>query len=304
VRHVRMLGLCLVAVFAVAAIAATSASALPEWGQCVEKAGGKYSESNCITKAKVGKGTFEFKKGPEIANKKFTGEGGEGILNGKFEACVRGNEDAACSKEQIEKEEPLSLEISVTCTNEHALGEASGTKEAKNIIVTFHGCKALGSLPCSNTPTEGEVQVNQLKGKLGYISKAKKEVGVDLNPAKAKGDFAQFTCKLGETNLTTIVGVAPNTLHEKPVYAPKGGGDGIISPITPVNTMTSEFTQTYTTNSEDENIPSKFEGAAPLQVLEARIINTNEPEFNLAWSKAGEIVTNVNKTAEPVEIKA
>ena len=61
-RHVRMLGLCLVAVFAVAAVAATSASALPEWGSAKQRAGGKYSDSNCTKKAKPGTGTFELKK--------------------------------------------------------------------------------------------------------------------------------------------------------------------------------------------------------------------------------------------------
>ena len=41
----------------------------------------------------------------------------------------------------------------------------------------------------------------------------------------------------------------------------KGGYDGIISPITPVNTMTSEYTQVFTVNPEAaENIPNKFEG--------------------------------------------
>jgi N-acetylneuraminic acid mutarotase len=40
-----MLGLCLVAAVAVAAIATTSASALPEWGQCFKKgAGGKFED--------------------------------------------------------------------------------------------------------------------------------------------------------------------------------------------------------------------------------------------------------------------
>ena len=43
-RHVRMLGLCLVAVLAVAAFVASSASAGgPEWGTVLREGGGKYS---------------------------------------------------------------------------------------------------------------------------------------------------------------------------------------------------------------------------------------------------------------------
>ena len=49
-----MLGLCLVAVFAVAAVAATSASALPEWGKCDAKAGGKYTERQLHGKSQKG----------------------------------------------------------------------------------------------------------------------------------------------------------------------------------------------------------------------------------------------------------
>ena len=67
--------------------------------------------------------------------------------------------------------------------------------------------------------------------------------------------------------------------------------------------MSDSFTQIYTTNEEDENIPNKFEGK-PLQVLEAEIYNTNEPEYMSAWSKAGESITNVNTPEEEVEIKA
>ncbi len=304
-RHVRMLGLCLVAVFAIAAVAATAASAAsPEWGQCYAKSGGKYANSNCTVKAKKGAGEYEWRKGTEVEHKKFTGASGEGVLHAKFEACVRGNENPSCTKEEIEKEESLILEVSVACESQSNIGETSGKNEVKNVVVTFVGCKALGVAPCSNTPNEGEIKVNLLKGKLGYINKANKEVGLDLTPAKKKGDFAEFTCSLGGTLLTTTVGVAPNTTHEKAEYAPKGGGDGIISPITPIDEMTPSFTQTYTENGEDENVPSKFEGSAPLQVLEGFIYNAKEPEYRTAWSKAGEALTNVSSPEEPGEIKA
>jgi len=70
VRQVKIMGLALVAAFAVAAVAASSAFALPEWGQCYEKTGGKYSDSNCQVKAKVvnkvSNGTHEWRKGTEV----------------------------------------------------------------------------------------------------------------------------------------------------------------------------------------------------------------------------------------------
>ena len=84
-----MVGLCLVAVFAIAAVTASSASALPEWGKCVAKAGGKYSDSNCTVKAKKGTGTFEWKKGATLTNVQFTGKnvGSGGVLTTKLRIC-------------------------------------------------------------------------------------------------------------------------------------------------------------------------------------------------------------------------
>ena len=139
-------------------------------------------------------------------------------------------------------------------------------------------------------------------GTLGYISKANKEVGVDLTPTKKKGSFAQFSCG---AFLGTVVGEAGKAgPHEGgPVYKPKGGGDAIISPITPVNEMTKQFTQVYTTNEADENIPNKFE-KGPLQVLESYTYNAEEPQLSWLWGKAGESITNVNTSNEAAEIKA
>ena len=64
----------------------------------------------------------------------------------------------------------------------------------KNVSVKFLGCKALEVLPCSNGPIEGEIQIEPLKGVLGYINKAEKKVGVLLEPVKKHGLFTQFNC--------------------------------------------------------------------------------------------------------------
>ncbi len=306
-RHVRMLGLCLVAVFALAAVAATSASAgLPEWGQCYAKEGGKYANAGCTEKAKKGTGTFEWRKGTQVTeSRKFHGVGGTGVLTGFYEFCKRGNlaPNPDCYNEETktyeEKEENFGP-IGVECEKETAVGEASGSKEVSKVSVKFVGCKLAGSSPCSNSSVEGEINVNLLKGKLGYISKAKKEVGVLLEPAVKKGEFAKFVCS---GFIATVVGVDANTKTEGgPVYT-GSGHDGIISPITPVNTMTKEETQVYTINENEENIPSKFEGK-PLDLLESYIYNNEQPEYRSSWSRAGETITNVNTSETEAEIKA
>ena len=300
-RHVRMLGLCLVAIFAVAAVMAASASAGgPEWGQCYEKAGGKYADSNCQTKAKKGTGTYEWRKASQVTtSRKFSGYGGAGILNNVIRVCESGHGHAertkACEEKGVTEEVPLYVE----CASENAVGEAVGKSQVGHIAVTFKGCTLEGYSPCSNTTQEGEIDTTILKGELGYINKSKKEVGIDLTPEKKDGDFAQFTCLEGNEGIVVGGDLKPAKGESSPVYpGKKGGGDGIISPITPINQMTSELTQVYTTNEADENIPNKFEGK-PLQVLEDFLYAAHEPIQSDLWSKAGEAITNVNITCDP-----
>ena len=89
-RHVRMLGLCLVAALALGAYAVSSASASgPEWGKCEAKTGGKYKDANCTEKAKKGQGAYEWRKGASLKNVPFTGEnvGSGGVLSTELYLC-------------------------------------------------------------------------------------------------------------------------------------------------------------------------------------------------------------------------
>jgi hypothetical protein len=317
-RHLRMVGLCLVAVFAIAAVAATSASALPEWGQCYVQAKheGKYTDKNCTVKAKVVNlkptGEFEWRKATEVAKKTFTGEAGAGVLEGKYILCAT-SEGAADTKygrkglpcpagdhEAVFFEKPIKVE----CESEANHGEITGAKTVAHVSVVFRGCKVLGSSPCSNTVNEGEIRVNTLKGTLGFVNKnaTPREVGLLLEPAVKKGEFASFTCLTGQ--LGTIVGEGNET--EGCAYPLKAcGGDGIIGAQTPVDEMVTHYSQKFTINeATQENIPSKFEGTAPLKVLESYLFNEEEPQFTSQWSKAGEAITNVTTSEEATEVKA
>src|ERR1700728_4705272 len=73
----KIIGACLVAVFALAAVAVSSASAAePEWGRCVSAKKGHYKDANCQEKDEKngkGKGKFEWVPGAQsdcIAQKK------------------------------------------------------------------------------------------------------------------------------------------------------------------------------------------------------------------------------------------
>ena len=310
-RYVRMLGLCLVAVCAVAAYVVSSASAKgPEFGQCYAKAGGKYSDRNCQTKAKKGKGAYEWRKAKEVSNseKQFRGHnvGSGGVLTADIRICNAGTYELLkvsrkkCEEGGGEYSEP-AYETYVECESEQNSGEEAGTKEVKNISVIFRGCKLFGTTPCGNSGEEGVIDVNPLKGTLGYIKKSTKEVGVLLEPVTKHGLFAKFACS-GDT-----LEVGAGSSSEGAAYSPEshGGYDGIISPIGPVNTMTPGLTQTYTINSELENIPSHFEGGHD-ELLETSGTVTENPKEHFVWQKSGETITNENvqESGEEIEIKA
>jgi len=330
VKTVRILGLCLAAVFALSAMVASAAQAAgPEWGRCVAQKKGEYTDANCQTKsAKAKKGSHEWVPGPApscVAQKKgeyvdsncttksakpkkgkfekaggpgFTSAGKEGILNTDFEFCVRGNYTAENCEGKPKSGEEFPLQVE--CKGESSSGVVSSATEVANVKVVFTGCDVFGTVPCNSAgAAEGEIRVNTLKGVLGYINKSTKSVGVDLKPA-SPGDFAKFVCS---GTLQTTVGSGPGEVPGEPYY-PETGGDGVISPITPINEMGMKSTQVYSTSGE-ENVPNKFEGG-PRQSLEDWFENTENPPGSQtsAWSRAGQAITTVNTTASEMEIKA
>jgi hypothetical protein len=309
-----MLTLCLVAAFAVGALAASgSSAALPEWGKCVKlpatikgkehKAGtGKFSNANC-TEGTTG-GEFEFVKGTtELPTRSFTN---------------------TMTSEKAELE--TSFGLGVNCTGETATGELSGTKEVSNVVVTFKGC-AVNVIPefaCENTfiesPVEsrefiyiaGELKTFGLKGKLVYISGAgttSPSVGLQLEPTEKNGWFAFFGCGPGGAHplpaIKSIVGQKPEGTK---------GGDKVVSPITPINTMGTETTQVYKSaaheNPETHEIenrgvqePSVISGK-PAHLETELFLESNETRGE--WGLAAQVETAVTKltSGEELEIKA
>jgi hypothetical protein len=352
VRHVRMLAVCLTAAFAIAAVAVATASAsTPEWGKCVAKAGGKYTDSGCTIKGKGG--TFEWLKAKQVsaervakgksANIPFAGKsvGGGGVLTANQRECydeeieeaIRTTREGCAAKgagwEEYERGEGLKVE----CANEAATGEAEGKDKIANVHVKFTGCALFGTVTCKGEgKAPGEIETSTLKGSLGYINKAAKEAGVLLEPAKKHGHFAEFTCGGG---IAVVVGVGNKKEGAEYVQGPNfpngcvgaykpyhhcvgatpdeekdGGYDGIISPITPVDQMTSSFTQVYTEEPTFPlaNVPRNFEGKH-IDVLETYqyfpgIEALTGKSHTEMWSSAGEEITNVNTPEEEGEIKA
>jgi hypothetical protein len=301
VKHIRMAGLCLVVVFAIASVAAVSASAAsPEWGQCVAKPGtGKYEDKNCAIKGKgkTAKKEYEWEKGSAgIKDKAFRGEGGAGSLVAHLVYCEEGLKrvPGECKPEE-EREE---VTTTVECSSALGSGELKGKAEVTGVEVFFKGCSIEGVLGCSNVENqsnhEKEIEVNSLIGKLGLISAKDDEVGLLLTPAKKKGEFASFDCG----GLVTVH-VGEGTTTEGSAYSPgetgkPTGNDGIIAPISPVNQMASILTEKYTINEGGENLPTNFEGKSGVEELEAYQTNASQPNLSSKWSKAGEQIAKVS----------
>jgi hypothetical protein len=232
-KRMKIMGLALVAVFAITAFAASSAMALPEIGRCIAKAGGKYTESNCNTKVTKG-GSFEFVK--TIVNKKFTSAGGEGVL-----------ETTSGTK--------------VICKTQSAVGEYKGTtsfKEVQGVVAKFNGCAipAFGIECNTKGSAAGEIVTNSLTGKMGYISKAGKSVGQELHPLVKKGLFATFECGGGVVNIEVGEGTGK-------------GGDCIIAPVKPSNVSSVNAEEVYS-GAGGKQSPQSFEGSTKVCNLESR----------------------------------
>jgi len=305
-KRIRILGLAIVAAVAVVALTAASASAiLPEWGKCVKTPveikgklhkTGKYADANCTEKTG---GEYEFVKGTsELPSTAFT--------------AVQTSAKAELQTTQG---------VSVDCESTVATGNLSGTKEVSGVSVTFKGCKlSLLSFTCEsafeNKPpnkyvyNEGEIVTRGLKGKLGYISgkgTSTPSVGLSLTPEEKKGLFAEFVC--GTEN--SGVGILVIRVGAKEI---KGGGDSIISPIAPANTMGTTLTQTYTekqienpethefSNEQGHQEPENFENGRK-DVLESE---ASDGYGSLGWAQAGQIETlNTSlNSGEELEIKA
>jgi hypothetical protein len=294
-RAIRVLGVCMVAMLVAATVAATSASALPEWGQCYAMPATKYINSSCTEKAKkhlgAYQGSYEWRGDVPPMTKPFESASAANalILAATYSGSVAGV-------------------VEVRCTSESDEGELSGTKEVRTVIARFKGCEALpgsftGSVKCENPAgNSGEVIFSTLEGKLGYIDKPDKEVGMLLTPESTSPfprPIVEFEC--GAYTIVAGRGVPTATCAYAP--DPKCGDDGVISAITPVNLMSHQFTElsVRAVANPFENAPSEFENTGTRRSLESRIFKTNLPSTTSDWAQAAEELTTVMEPKAPLE---
>ncbi len=251
-KRMSILGLCITAAFAFAAIAVSSASAFPEVGACVAKSTGKYKDSGCIGKA----------TGTEKGNlEKWEWEKGEtGVPKNKF--------TATSGASSLETEGGTKIECSgSTSSGEYKEKGTAAIKEVQKVVAKFTGCTiGVAKKACGNTGAN-EITTEELKGPLGFLNAGKTEVGSELKPTATKGkttkkgEFVSFEC-VGTGKV--IVGEGTGKL-----------GDCIIAPITsPVNVMSTTENELYSgINGEfgREQVPQHFYGKTTHCNLESKL---------------------------------
>jgi hypothetical protein len=219
------MGLCLVAALATAAVASAAASAeLPEYMVCgkATKIGkqfqGHYTSKECTEESKVATGgKHELEKG-----------------FGKRSAFTARSGGSKLASAEV----PGVME----CKSTASTGELTGTKEAKNVLITSAGCEAAGLTCTSAGAKTGEIITNPLKGELGYLAgkgTSTPTVGL-LLVQENTGYAAEFDC---EGVLVRIQG---------PVIAEVTGD---------VNTISTESTYAFRQSGGIQQFTS-FEGGA------------------------------------------
>lgn len=177
-RRTRILGFCLVAVFAIGGLASSSAfgSVTPTWYACVKaspKNTGNYANKTCSEASEAGKGGYELVESVG-KGKEFKGKSGSVTLHVK---TYLGDKTVVCGS-----------------------SKDNGTPELPNrerhVTVVFSKCAAIGQ-ECSSTGKKGEIKLSGLEGELGYLKESPAEVGLKLESEAhpgPTGELVKFDC--------------------------------------------------------------------------------------------------------------
>lgn len=271
-KSMRILGVALAAVFALAAITATAASAKPTWKACEKTAKneekkytGQYTDKLCsvsATEAEIAEGKhnkYELVEGIG-KGKGFKGKGEEAVLHNVI---------------------PGKGDITVVCKSFKDSGNVVAPSGVVNVKSEFKGCKSLGS-PCKSGTKKETITTETLAGELGYLNKAHTAAGESLtNQAEpGVGYLAQFECE----------GLAKVRVH--------GAVIGSLSPFGAVSkTSTTQFAVAEYGIGQPESLsnpPAFEEGEEPVGVL---LTELNGPETGNTWQPEGGLVSGQEGTA-------
>jgi hypothetical protein len=189
--RLKIMGLCLVAVFAMsAAISASASAAAPAFFECAKLTAkpftGKYTDKACSKEASKTeqeegkKNKYELKEGVGAKGKPFKGKGPAATLH---TPAVGGE---------------------VTCKSFLDEGTINTPTTENKVTSVFKTCESLKKKCASPGQKAGTIKTNNLAGELGYISKSPLKVGVLLKPETGTV-LAEFNCEGLEIETTGSV---------------------------------------------------------------------------------------------------
>jgi len=197
-KRMRIVGLALVAVFALVAITAASASATPTYKECKKEAGGKF-EKGC---GKEG------------------GKGGYVLAVGVGKGKVSKNKGGAANlvvvvPAGVSKEFPEGATIHIECATNKGVSTSTAPNLVSKAVTSFAKCKVLGS-PCQSGAKKETITTNSLAGELVDIEGGE-GVGTVLGAEAGPASFlASFVCtEVAETNvLGSLIGVNTGNVNK------------------------------------------------------------------------------------------
>jgi hypothetical protein len=268
-KHMKIAGLSLVAIFALSMVTAVTASAknptLPAWEQCVQvlAGDGTYETGSCAKEGGAKEFIWTWDVGPHLRNSIWCQDVQE--IGGRKEPGFFADEN--CTKKEggptsqfaeatwkpgfAWKKAPkgkLRSEsgVVIACESNEGTGEflsTAGGKEVRIKKITFTGCTSAGKECKTSGAAKETITTNELEGVLGYIKKAT-EVGMQLKPVGGTL-FSEFECTIGGVKAKVKVTGC------------------IIGSITPINTPGTETTLKFAEHEgseKPEQKPNKFEG--------------------------------------------
>jgi hypothetical protein len=176
----------------------------------------------------------------------------------------------------------------VTCTGNTSSGEVNSATTVKKVNVKFTGCTTSGPFGNNWTCTSsgaasGEVVTVALKGTLYYVKAGSSESGILLEP-ESGSTFASFTCKgifLSET--LTVSGA-------------------VVGKLTPLNSLTSSFTLTFTQTAGVQSPESYLDNAC--SAVKAVLSTTGSGAETFGPIQSGISATESLTTAKKIKIAA
>jgi hypothetical protein len=224
-KRMKIVGLCLIAVFAFTALAAGSASAAsPEYKVCAKaavKEGGTFTDKNCTIPAKGKEKAAKYELAGIAAAKKLGVKGANGLS--KLQVFIKG----------------VGIVGETVCQKAKDAGEITGAKTTKT-VAKFEKCQSSGKVCTSPGAKAGVIETFGLKGELFATGQSATGVAVQITGEGAGGKSAEFNCEGEEISTTGAVSAE----------------------YTPVGKISKESEQIFATNAEGE--PTITSPAGPL----------------------------------------